>query len=55
MNTATNYVISVHVPDFSSRSKVVYNGKDREVALEIAKAYARAGRMVWFEEIDCNS
>lgn len=44
------YVVTVYVPEYSSYDKVVYKGEDREIALELAKSYARAGRMVRFEE-----
>lgn len=45
------YKVTVCIPDYSSYTKVAYVGTDREVALEIAKSYARAGKMVWFEEL----
>lgn len=43
------YKVAVHIPECSAYAKIVYEGSDKEVALELAKAYARAGKMVWFE------
>lgn len=44
-----HYKVTVRVPENSSYPKVAYEGSDKEVALELAKAYASAGKMVWFE------
>lgn len=44
-----HYKVTVLIPECSAYAKVAYEGSDKEVALELAKAYARAGKMVWFQ------
>lgn len=40
------YKVTVCVPEYSGNAEVAYEGADKEIALELAKAYARAGKMV---------